>query len=74
MAAMEFKAVMKDAKVSAEKVVINVLGGDGLSVDELRTYFGEPVIIRIELVQPPLPVEASDGYVAWVDENGEVVG
>lgn len=71
---MEFKAVIKDARVSADKVSINVLGGDGLSIDELRMYFGEPVVIRVEVVQPPLPIDATDGYQVYVDENGEVVG
>jgi len=70
---MEFQAVIKDAKVSADKVAINVLGGDGLSIDQLRMFFGEPVIIKVDVIQPPLPVEASDGYM-WVDGNGEVVG
>lgn len=71
---MEFKAVIKDAKVSADRVTINVLGGDGLSIDELRMYFGEPVVVKVEVIQPPLPIEATDGYEVWVDENGEVVG
>lgn len=70
---MKFQAVVKDAKVFADKVVINILGGDGLSVDKLRMYFGEPVNINIEIIQPPLPIEASDGYM-WVDGNGEIVG
>ena len=69
----EFKGVVKDAKVSADKVVIQVLGGEGISIDELRVYFGEPVVIRIEPIQPPLPIEASEGYV-WVSKDGEVVG
>lgn len=69
---MKFQAVVKDAKVSADKVVINILGGDGLSVDKLRMYFGEPVTVDIEIIQPPLPIEASDGYM-WVDGNGEVL-
>ena len=71
---MEFKAVIKDAKVSADKVSINVLGGEGLSIDELRMYFGEPVTISVEVIQPPLPIDATEDYSVWIDDNGEVVG
>lgn len=71
---MEFKGVIKDAKVSADKVSVNVLGGEGLSIDELRMYFGEPVTIKVEVIQPPLPIDSTEGYQVWVDSNGEVLG
>ena len=67
----EFTGVMKDAKVFSDRTAINLQGGDDLSIDELRTYFGEVVRIRVELVQPPLPIMATDGYVINA-ETGEV--
>lgn len=68
---LEFKATLRDAKVSSDKIIITLLGGDDLSVDELRMYFGEIVNIRVEFVQPPLPVMASEGYMVNA-ETGEV--
>jgi len=70
---MKFQAVVKDAKVSADKVIVTILGGDGLSIDKLRMYFGEPVTVDIEIIQPTLPIDDADGYFL-VDGNGEIVG
>lgn len=67
-----FTGVMRDAKVTAEKININLQGGDGVSVDALRSFFGEPVTITVQLFSPPIPVEATDEYV--IDfETGEVL-
>lgn len=71
MGRLKFKATLRDAKVTSDKVIINLLGGDGLSVDELRMYFGELVNITVETVQPPLPIMATEGYVINA-ETGEV--
>lgn len=67
-----FTGVMKDAKVTADKVSINTLGGENVSVDALRSFFGEPVTITVQLYRPPIPVEATEDYV--IDyETGEVL-
>ena len=56
---MQFKAVIKDAKLTSRGVNIHLVGGDDLSTDELRAYLDEMVMVNVEIVQP---VQAAGGW------------
>lgn len=49
---MQFKAVIKDAKVSKSGVIIRVLASDDCSIDDLRMYMDDPVMIDVNLIAP----------------------
>lgn len=58
---MQFKAMLKDAKLSSRGVNIHLIGGDDCSTDELRVYFDEAVMVTVEIIAPNAEVE-HDGY------------
>lgn len=60
---MQFKAVIKDAKVSKSGVIIRVLASDDCSTDDLRMYMDDPVMLDVNLIAP----EAEYAY----ELNGE---
>lgn len=49
---MQFKAVIKDAKVSKSGVIIRVLASDDCSTDDLRMYMDDPVMLDVNLIAP----------------------
>lgn len=49
---MQFKGVVRDAKLSSRGINIHILGGDDCSTDELRAYFDEAVMVSIEIIAP----------------------
>lgn len=49
---MQFKAVIKDAKVSKNGVIIRVLASDDCSTDDLRMYMDDPVMLDVNLIAP----------------------
>lgn len=58
---MQFKAVIKDAKVSKSGVSIRVLASDDCSIDDLRMYMDDPVMIDVNLIAPDAEY-AADGF------------
>lgn len=58
---MQFKAVFKDAKVSKSGVIIRVLASDDCSIDDLRMYMDDPVMIDVNLIAPDAEYTA-DGF------------
>ena len=64
---MQFKSVIKDAKMTSTGINIHMLGGDDCSTDELRCYFDEPVMVTVEIIHPSSTVE--DEY----EVGGELV-
>ena len=62
---MQFKAVIKDAKVSKSGVIIRVLASDDCSTDDLRLYMDDPVMLDVNLIAP----EAEYAY----ELNGEAL-
>lgn len=57
---MQFKAVIKDAKVSKSGVIIRALASDDCSTDDLRMYMDDPVLIDVNLISPE--AEYADHY------------
>lgn len=49
---MQFKGVFKDAKVSKSGVIIRVLASDDCSIDDLRVYMDDPVLIDVSVIAP----------------------
>ena len=47
---MQFRGVIKDAKLSKTGLIIRVLGGDDCSTDELRLYLDEPVMVSVDII------------------------
>ena len=45
---MQFKAIIKDAKLSKNGVVIRALASDDCDTNDLRAYFDEPVMLDPE--------------------------
>ena len=54
---MQFKAVIKDAKVSKSGVIIRVLASDDCSTDDLRMYMDDPVMLDVNLIAPDAEYE-----------------
>lgn len=57
---MQFRGVVKDAKLSSRGINIHLLASDDCSTDDLRAYFEEPVMVSIEIIAPE--AEAVDNY------------
>ena len=57
---MQFKAVIKDAKVSKSGVIIRVVASDDCSTDDLRMYMDDPVLLDVNLISPE--AEYADPY------------
>lgn len=55
---MQFKATIRDAKLTSRGVNVHLVGGDDLSTDELRAYLDEAVIVTVEVITPSVAVDA----------------
>lgn len=53
---MQFRAVLKDAKLSKNGVTIRAIASDDCSTDDLRAYLEEPVLLSIEIIAPDAEV------------------
>lgn len=54
---MQFRAVLKDAKLTKSGVTIRAVASDDCSTDDLRVYLEEPVMINVEIIAPEAEVE-----------------
>ena len=55
---MQFKATIRDAKLTSRGVNVHLVGGDDLSTEELRAYLDEAVIVTVEVITPSVAVDA----------------
>lgn len=49
---MQFRAIIKDAKLSKNGVIIRALASDDCDTNDLRAYFDEPVMLDVNLIAP----------------------
>lgn len=47
---MQFRAIIKDAKLSKNGVIIRALASDDCDTNDLRAYFDEPVMLDVNLI------------------------
>lgn len=57
---MQFKAIIKDAKLSKNGFIIRALASDDCDTNDLRAYFDEPVMLDVNLIAPDAEY-AADG-------------